>query len=286
LYPFGLKHKGYNNGVVGSKNNYKTYQGQEFTEDLNLNWYEWRFRFSDPSLGRFISIDPLAEDYVYNSTYAFQENKMGLGIELEGLEMKRLNAGSNKAAKAASNAFYESINPKREMEIKGIAGEEAARNAKRERKEIYKKNLKDFKGGAEEAALGGINEIGSKLSDSGGLITIGSIVLAPFTGGTSLTLLPLAAQLSTTGTIITTSVDVYDENYESAGKKVLQLGFGKGLGKLSDKGIKAVQKYSELTKNETMIHQGIFATIGVFFKKTFNTVVNGEEGEEGEEEKE
>lgn len=34
-----------------------------------------------------MSIDPLAEKYPYNSTYAFQENKMGLGRELEGLEM-------------------------------------------------------------------------------------------------------------------------------------------------------------------------------------------------------
>ncbi|WP_268849233.1 AHH domain-containing protein [Flavobacterium aestivum] len=32
-------------------------------------------------------IDPLAEKYPYNSTYAFQENKMGMGRELEGLEL-------------------------------------------------------------------------------------------------------------------------------------------------------------------------------------------------------
>lgn len=34
-----------------------------------------------------MSIDPLAEKYPYNSTYAFQENKMGMGVELEGLEL-------------------------------------------------------------------------------------------------------------------------------------------------------------------------------------------------------
>ena len=34
-----------------------------------------------------MSVDPLAEKYAYNSTYAFQENKMGLGRELEGLEL-------------------------------------------------------------------------------------------------------------------------------------------------------------------------------------------------------
>jgi len=34
-----------------------------------------------------MSVDPLAEKYAYNSTYAFQENKLGLGRELEGLEL-------------------------------------------------------------------------------------------------------------------------------------------------------------------------------------------------------
>jgi A nuclease family of the HNH/ENDO VII superfamily with conserved AHH len=40
------------------------------------------------AIGRFMSIDPLAEKYAYNSTYAFQENKMGVGRELEGLEVE------------------------------------------------------------------------------------------------------------------------------------------------------------------------------------------------------
>ena len=39
-----------------------------------------------PDIGRFISIDPLAEDYVHNSTYAFAENRVIDGYELEGLE--------------------------------------------------------------------------------------------------------------------------------------------------------------------------------------------------------
>ncbi|QXP72522.1 hypothetical protein H0I31_02140 [Tenacibaculum sp. AHE15PA] len=86
-YPFGLEHKGYNGAIVGVKNNYKQYQDQEYTEDLGLNTHEWKYRVSDPAIGRFWQIDPLAEDYMYNSTYAFQENKMGMGIELEGLEM-------------------------------------------------------------------------------------------------------------------------------------------------------------------------------------------------------
>ncbi|CCG52180.1 Probable Rhs family protein precursor [Flavobacterium indicum GPTSA100-9 = DSM 17447] len=101
-YPFGLKHKNYNvdqlnfeefpeTGVeiVPTDNpmyKYK-YQGQERQDDLGLNWDSFKWRNYDYAIGRFMSIDPLAMDYTYNSPYAFQENKMGMGRELEGLEL-------------------------------------------------------------------------------------------------------------------------------------------------------------------------------------------------------
>ena len=40
------------------------------------------------SIGRFLQIDPLADGYVYNSPYAFAENKVVANFELEGLEAK------------------------------------------------------------------------------------------------------------------------------------------------------------------------------------------------------
>ncbi len=103
-YPFGLKHSNYNfdekqyqesisggvkiEDVVGGVGSYKVkFQGQERQDELGLNWDSFKYRNYDYAMGRFMSIDPLAEDYTYNSTYAFQENKMGMGRELEGLEL-------------------------------------------------------------------------------------------------------------------------------------------------------------------------------------------------------
>lgn len=86
LYPFGLQHKGYNNVINGVENNYQTFQGQELTEDLSLNVLEFKYRIHDPAIGRFWQIDPLAESFYYNSTYAFAENKVISNFELEGLE--------------------------------------------------------------------------------------------------------------------------------------------------------------------------------------------------------
>lgn len=86
FYPFGLEHQGYNNVVNGVENNYKQFQGQEWTEDLGLNIHEWKYRISDPAIGRFWQIDPLAEDYYHNGTYNFSENRVVDAVELEGLE--------------------------------------------------------------------------------------------------------------------------------------------------------------------------------------------------------
>jgi len=88
-YPFGLEHRGYNNVVVGTENNHKTFQGQELTKDLNYNVLEYKFRHYDPAIGRFFVVDPIAAEFPYNSVYAFQENKLGLGVELEGKELKK-----------------------------------------------------------------------------------------------------------------------------------------------------------------------------------------------------
>jgi len=96
-YPFGLLHRGYNNVINGVDNNYKQYQGQEWHEDLGLNLHEWKYRFSDPAIGRFISIDPLAEEYSYQSPYNFAENRVIDGNELEGLEWENFMSGFKKA---------------------------------------------------------------------------------------------------------------------------------------------------------------------------------------------
>lgn len=84
-YPFGMNHLYQANSHIGigELENYK-FQGQELQE---TGWYSFKWRSYMPDVGRFFNIDPLSEKYAYNSTYAFQENKMGLGRELEGLEL-------------------------------------------------------------------------------------------------------------------------------------------------------------------------------------------------------
>ncbi|WP_260393811.1 RHS repeat-associated core domain-containing protein [Empedobacter stercoris] len=66
------------------------YQGQERQDEFGLGWDSFKWRNYDYAIGRFMSIDPLSEQYVYNSTYAFSENRVIDGRELEGLEWKSI----------------------------------------------------------------------------------------------------------------------------------------------------------------------------------------------------
>ena len=66
-------------------NNYK-FEGREFQDELGLNVYPFKYRTYDPAIGRFWSIDPVAENYPHNSTYAFAENRVVESIDLEGKE--------------------------------------------------------------------------------------------------------------------------------------------------------------------------------------------------------
>ena len=56
---------------------------------------QFKWRNHDPALGRFFSVDPLADKYVYNSPYSFSENHVTSHVELEGLEKVILFGGAD-----------------------------------------------------------------------------------------------------------------------------------------------------------------------------------------------
>ncbi|MDQ6470089.1 DUF6443 domain-containing protein [Flavobacterium sp. LHD-80] len=63
-YPFGLKHKGYND-YVSTGYKYK-YNGKEFQDELGLGLYDYGWRNYDPAIGRWINPDPLLNDLKFN----------------------------------------------------------------------------------------------------------------------------------------------------------------------------------------------------------------------------
>jgi RHS repeat-associated protein len=66
------------------------FQGQERDDEIKGegNSVNYKFRMHDPRVGRFFAVDPLAPEYPWNSSYAFSENRLLDGVELEGLEVR------------------------------------------------------------------------------------------------------------------------------------------------------------------------------------------------------
>ncbi len=68
------------------------FQGQEMDDEVKGkgNSVNYKYRMHDPRIGRFFAVDPLAPKYPHNSPYAFSENRVIDGVELEGLEWTQI----------------------------------------------------------------------------------------------------------------------------------------------------------------------------------------------------
>ena len=82
----------------GSSDSYRYgFQGQEKDDELKGegNSLNYTFRMHDPRVGRFFAPDPLFKRYPHNSPYAFSENRVIDGVELEGGEFEHYSLEFN-----------------------------------------------------------------------------------------------------------------------------------------------------------------------------------------------
>ncbi|MFG4002080.1 RHS repeat domain-containing protein [Flavobacterium aquidurense] len=134
-YPFGLKHKGYND-YLPIANKYK-YNGKELQDELGLNMYDMDMRQYDPAIARWIVQDPIVHHNQspysafngnpvywadpsgmagahYNWNTGGYENGSGQSISFsEAMGSYGLNTdGSKKSDEAESTITLANINPK------------------------------------------------------------------------------------------------------------------------------------------------------------------------------
>jgi RHS repeat-associated protein len=91
-YPFGMEWDMHLKDMAGNsleesevKNKY-TYNGKEFQEELGVNLHYYGFRVYDPAIGRFTSVDPIAEEFAFVSGFNYAENEPIANIDLHGLQ--------------------------------------------------------------------------------------------------------------------------------------------------------------------------------------------------------
>ncbi len=109
-YSFGMRVNApglINNG--GAKNKY-LYNGKELADDFGLDWHYYGFRVYDAAIGRFPSIDPIADNFAFVSGYNYAENSPIAHIDLWGLQKH-----------AAPGAENEILLPKEKFSYQGGA---------------------------------------------------------------------------------------------------------------------------------------------------------------------
>lgn len=124
-YPYGMEMSSLS---TGSSSNKYFYNGKELQDGLNLDWYDYGARFYDPQIGRFTTIDPLAEKYHSISTFAYCFNNPIRFIDPDGRsatnyedeEGKRLlttNDGNNSTITVKKDQMGKFINGVHEMAL-------------------------------------------------------------------------------------------------------------------------------------------------------------------------
>ncbi|MCL6293889.1 DUF6443 domain-containing protein [Jejuia spongiicola] len=104
-YPFGLKHRGYNGGIIGNDHKYG-FGGKEEQDDnvsgKQLDWLDFHARNYDAALGRWMNLDPLADSEMQfnQSPYAYTWNNPVNLTDFTGMHPDDTEYDWRKAARA------------------------------------------------------------------------------------------------------------------------------------------------------------------------------------------
>jgi RHS repeat-associated protein len=104
------------------------FNGKELAEDLELDWYEYGLRNNyDPQIARFMSHDPLTDEFPWWTPYQFAGCEPIANSDLDGAEPKNEvkptipKVGADGTSPSLINGFYDSTVPGRELEMATVS---------------------------------------------------------------------------------------------------------------------------------------------------------------------
>ncbi|MBP6871382.1 MAG: RHS repeat-associated core domain-containing protein [Bacteroidales bacterium] len=101
-YPFGMEIP-----IYGNSDNQLKYNGKELQTEAGLEWYDYGARFYDPQLGRWHSVDPMAENHYDYTPYANVYNNPITLIDPFGLDSIYYNQTGDEINRVKSdNDFF------------------------------------------------------------------------------------------------------------------------------------------------------------------------------------
>ncbi|MBF04855.1 MAG: type IV secretion protein Rhs [Flavobacterium sp.] len=108
-YPFGLRYDNYNN-TSNLQPNYKyKYNGKELQDELGLNFYDYGARNYDPAIGRWMNIDPLAENSRRWTPYNYAYNNPMYFVDPDGMQADWFDKKAEKQAQATEKKIDKKI---------------------------------------------------------------------------------------------------------------------------------------------------------------------------------
>lgn len=93
-YPFGMMMPGISLNLQDPDNSYQ-YNGKEHENDLHLGWIDYGARWYDPTVGRWWSVDPLADSYSAWSPYNYVLDNPISNIDPDGRTVLTSTAGKS-----------------------------------------------------------------------------------------------------------------------------------------------------------------------------------------------
>jgi RHS repeat-associated protein len=111
--PFGVELYGrsYNNVAYSGTSGYRYgFNGKELDKSGewgSLTQYDYGFRIYNPSIGKFLSMDPITDEYPELTPYQFASNRPIDGIDLDGLEYLSVNHPAFADKTRPSSGFFD-----------------------------------------------------------------------------------------------------------------------------------------------------------------------------------